>query len=553
MYYGEQDFLQDLVELCVTYEFFDTEEDTLFFAEELINQNVYIEFLEELAGVMEVDSSQYLTEGAAKLGYMGVRALVNALSKGGRLKAGLKAGTAMGKKAETVVKGAAASSSIRSARAARIPYKAPTAGRPLAAQQLKKSADVSKATKALPAVGKTSAPKPVAAPKSAPAAKSSGGWQRHNQAVSTAQQKVAQAKTVAQAFMKAFTGKAKKVSGAAADPWKQFKAKAPVQRGLPKTGPSSTLPGRTLPSSGMRAASAVRRGQGSTAGVRSTTMKDPYPAKLQKPAPKPKFGNQTDVGVPEKPTKYMKLTSPKATPAPTPKATPAPKQVAPKANKMTSGADALNKARRALAGSAAAGVAAGAAAPLVSGKKKSSAPTEAQKAAKATQQKAETKKAMAGDSRDPFKRSSKELAGDFDKSFAAARGAGRKTFSWRGKEYNTKLRGEEVDTFDIIKDHLISEGYVDSEENALKMMAYLDEAAITKLLLKLQKLAPKLSAAGKKQASKIINKQTRVDADLARQKMSPVHKQQAAQRAAREVDDKIHPSLSAAERNSSMR
>lgn len=543
MYYGEQDFLQDLVELCVTYEFFDTEEDTEFFAEELINQNLYIEFLEELADVMEVDSSQYLAEagGAVKLGYTALRGLVNALSKSGRVKAGLKAGTAMGKKAETVVKGAAASTSIRSARAARIPYKAPTAGRPLAAQQLKKSADVSKATKALPAAGKTSAPKAVSAPKSAPA-------------VSAAQQKVAQAKTVAHAFMKAFTGKAKKVSGAAADPWKQFKGKSPVQRGLPKTGPSSALPTtKALPSSGMRGAQAVRRGQGSTAGVKSTTMKDPYPAKLQKAAPKPKFGSATDVGVPETPTKYMRLTTPKSASSPAPKPTPAPKQVAPKANKMTSGADALNKARRALSGAAAGAVAASAAVPLASGEKKSSAPTEAQKATKAAQQKAETRKAMAGDSRDTFKRSSKELAGDFDKSFAAARKSGRQTFSWRGKDYTTKLRGEEVDTFDIIKDHLISEGYVDSEENAVKMMSYLDEAAITKLLLKLQKLAPKLSAAGKKQASKIIGKQTRVDADLARQKMSPVYKQQARQRVAREVDDKIHPSLNAAERNSSMR
>jgi hypothetical protein len=33
-------------------------------------------------------------------------------------------------------------------------------------------------------------------------------------------------------------------------------------------------------------------------------------------------------------------------------------------------------------------------------------------------------------------------ASSFDSSFAAARKAGKSTFTWRGKKYNTKLRGE---------------------------------------------------------------------------------------------------------------
>jgi hypothetical protein len=33
-------------------------------------------------------------------------------------------------------------------------------------------------------------------------------------------------------------------------------------------------------------------------------------------------------------------------------------------------------------------------------------------------------------------------AQSFDSSFAAARKAGKSTFTWRGKKYNTKLRGE---------------------------------------------------------------------------------------------------------------
>jgi hypothetical protein len=32
--------------------------------------------------------------------------------------------------------------------------------------------------------------------------------------------------------------------------------------------------------------------------------------------------------------------------------------------------------------------------------------------------------------------------GSFDKAFKASRSAGKKTFTWRGKKYNTKLRGE---------------------------------------------------------------------------------------------------------------
>ena len=33
--------------------------------------------------------------------------------------------------------------------------------------------------------------------------------------------------------------------------------------------------------------------------------------------------------------------------------------------------------------------------------------------------------------------------GSFDDAFAAARQAGRQDFSWRGRKYNTKLRGED--------------------------------------------------------------------------------------------------------------
>jgi hypothetical protein len=32
--------------------------------------------------------------------------------------------------------------------------------------------------------------------------------------------------------------------------------------------------------------------------------------------------------------------------------------------------------------------------------------------------------------------------GSFDSAFKASRSAGKKAFSWRGKKYNTKMKGE---------------------------------------------------------------------------------------------------------------
>ena len=46
---------------------------------------------------------------------------------------------------------------------------------------------------------------------------------------------------------------------------------------------------------------------------------------------------------------------------------------------------------------------------------------------------------------EPVKRPAKELtsaAKDFDRAFAAARKSGKKEFTWRGKQYNTKYKGE---------------------------------------------------------------------------------------------------------------
>ena len=148
----------------------------------------------------------------------------------------------------------------------------------------------------------------------------------------------------------------------------------------------------------------------------------------------------------------------------------------------------------------------------------------------------------------------------FDTAFATERKlkGSKGTFRWTNPltkktgTYTTKMAKESIDNFDIILDSLLVEGY--SNEDALSIMANLDEAAVTKLLLKLQKALPKLSDEGKKTARGIMKKQDSTAADLERQKMSPVRKQQSKQRYERETEDRYgHQSLSAAERNSSMR
>ena len=64
-------------------------------------------------------------------------------------------------------------------------------------------------------------------------------------------------------------------------------------------------------------------------------------------------------------------------------------------------------------------------------------------------------------------------AKDFDKTFAAKRAAGEKEFTWRGKKYTTKLKGEDADLFDIVKGHLMSEGL--TEEEAFQKMVTMTE------------------------------------------------------------------------------
>jgi hypothetical protein len=349
IYYTEQSLYEDLFAFLLEFAF-DTEIDAEIFAKQLIENNLISDFLSELAEEWEVDISSCLLE-ANLLG--GARAAINALSRAGRSKAGLQAGTALGKKPESIVRGAAASTSIRSARAARTAAPVQKPGK-YAAMQFKKRIDTSLNRPALPPA-RSAAPAP-AAPKRTPAD----------------------------------AGMPFRATGAGGD--------ARTQR----------LATQAAPGSGLN-----------------------------------------------------------------------PREVRAQANRMTGGADALNKARRAMAGAAAAGLAASAAAPVVQDKAKKSNP-------ESSINKYNTMDSD-GKIRNRLRVGAKivgtgSVSGDFDAAFKKARTSGSKEFEFRGKKYNTKLKNEDRnDYFDDVLEYLVSEGFVDNNQDALIMMASLDENAIAKI------------------------------------------------------------------------
>ena len=109
---------------------------------------------------------------------------------------------------------------------------------------------------------------------------------------------------------------------------------------------------------------------------------------------------------------------------------------------------------------------------------------------------------------------------------------------------------ESVDLFDFLLEYLVAEGYADTNQDALVLMANmskedLDEA--TRFFYKLQ-------AKGKRSSS-TAQAQLGSDADLETQKNLKMKKQRQKQMRDREDDDdpRDHGSMSAAERNPSMR
>ena len=131
----------------------------------------------------------------------------------------------------------------------------------------------------------------------------------------------------------------------------------------------------------------------------------------------------------------------------------------------------------------------------------------------------------------------------------APAGSGRKTPTATSKDYRPVK--EDIDLFDYLLEYLVAEGYADTNQDALVIMANMDKEQIeeaTRLFYKLQRAG--------KGGSKTAKAQERPDADLETQKNLKMKKQRQRQMREREPDDddpRQHGSLSAAERNPSMR
>ena len=152
-------------------------------------------------------------------------------------------------------------------------------------------------------------------------------------------------------------------------------------------------------------------------------------------------------------------------------------------------------------------------------------------------------------------RKAMELARETGKTVAKAASvaheAGRRAGEHVKKHGLKSLANEEADLFDYLLEYLVAEGYADTNQNALVIMANMNKEQIeeaTRLYYKLQRRG--------KGSSSVAKAQERSDADLKTQKNEKMEKQRQRQMREREPDDddpRQHGSLSAAERNPSMR
>ena len=120
-----QEVYDSLLEMCMLDEDFESDTEREDFVEWIIAEGREEEFVEAIFEDYGIDletlNEDLLDENRGKLLLRGGRAIINALSRAGRSKSGLNLGTALGRKPETVVQGAAASSSIRSCQRSKSP------------------------------------------------------------------------------------------------------------------------------------------------------------------------------------------------------------------------------------------------------------------------------------------------------------------------------------------------------------------------------------------------------------------------------------------------
>jgi len=365
-----QELYDSFLDLCILDGGFTTLEECEDFAETLVADNLVEDFIVNLLEYYEVEnlneSFEFLGENSAAA----LRAVINALSSGGRLKAGLKPLTALGKKSETVVKGAAASTSIRGARAQRTPVPTQEPGKYLKLLQQKRT------------------PKPL----------SPQGQE--------------------------IKDLSKKMGGG-------LMGTRPTPR--PSGAPGLGDPIQKAIDVGRKSKEAQRL------ALRAQRMsKDNYGKLLNTPLGKAAATTLAAAG-------------------------------------FTAAATSTNEKKPAAKSNPADSV----------GKYNTKDPD--------------------GTVRNRLKVGPKivgtgSVAGDFDAAFKKARSSGAKEFEFQGKKYNTKVRGEEVDYFDVVMDHLISEGYVDTNEDALVMMSALDENAVARII---SRALPGVIKSGGQRLSKI--------------------------------------------------
>jgi hypothetical protein len=347
-----QELYDSFLDLCILDGGFTTLEECEDFAESLVADNLVEDFIVTLLEYYEVEnlneSFEFLGENRAAA----LRAVINALSSGGRLKAGLKAGSALGKKAETVVKGAAASTSIRGARAQRTPTPTQEPGKYLKLLQQKTT------------------PKPLSP------------------------------------------------QGQEIKDYNKMMGGGGVYSSKPGTS------GRGAPGIGNPIQKAIDFGRGSKEAQRlalraQRMAKGNYGKLLNTPLGKAAAATLATTGLAAAATSTDK------------------KKPAAKSNP----ADSVGKYNT---------------------------------------------KDPDGTVRNRLKVGPKivgtgSVAGDFDVAFKKAKTSGAKEFDFKGKKYNTKTRGESVDNFDMVLDILLSDGYVNTYDDAVFMMSALDESAIVKI------------------------------------------------------------------------
>lgn len=482
VYYNDDSFVSDLTEICLD-NFFETYEDSDYFVHQLVEQDLLEEFLIDLAEELDADISCYLGESFLQEKAAVLRSIINALSAGGRAKAGLRAATALGKTGN-VVKGTAASTSIRSARQAASAAQpaTPLPNRYLTALQTKRAA------RGLPPAGGTTAGTPGAVAQRA----TSAGWQRDAAAKELAGQAVNQAKTVAAAFMRTLrrSGARDRLSSAV--------------RGTSGTGVRIGQPGATraaLPSAGQSstlspAGQEIKRlnqltGGGPLGTTRIPTMKD------LGAAPKPAWTGPKEL---KPPTSAPTVTTPKPTAPKPPSSGYTPPDAGLPFRATGSGGDARTQRLASQAASRSGGPAKRTGVPrsvalgvgAVGAAGITAATVASSQAEKEKQKKdAETRANIKTDvynTMDPNGRirSRKKVGqakiGDtFEDAFRFYRQRGDKTFDYAGKKYTTQLASEDNEQLEVLADKLVIEGYVKDYDGAVSMINSLDENGLSTL------------------------------------------------------------------------